>query len=77
MLTRAAACREALLADSRPTGGQLHAELLALAATSGWTPAGWHCGHRVGADPPAGVRDARPDAYICPEHDRPLRRTVA
>ncbi|MFG2235760.1 M24 family metallopeptidase [Streptomyces sp. NPDC048723] len=70
------ACREALLADSRLTGGRLHAELLVLAATSGWTPAGWHCGHLVGADPAAGVRDARPDAYICAENDRPLRRTV-
>ncbi|MER6253865.1 hypothetical protein ABT224_21175 [Streptomyces sp. NPDC001584] len=33
-------------------------------------------GHLVGADPSAGVRDARPDAYICAENDRPLCRTV-
>ncbi|MFD9476012.1 hypothetical protein [Streptomyces nojiriensis] len=71
-----AACREALLADSRLTGGQLHTELLALGAASGWTTAGWHCGHLVGADPSAAVRDARPDAYICAVNDRPLRRTA-
>ncbi|MFE5860973.1 M24 family metallopeptidase [Streptomyces virginiae] len=70
------ACREALLADSRITGRGLHAELQALAATSGWTVAGWHCGHLVGADPSAGVRDVRPDAYICAENDRQLRRTL-
>ncbi|MFB7268654.1 aminopeptidase, partial [Streptomyces nojiriensis] len=71
-----AACREALLADARLTGGRLHAELRALAAAAGWTVAGWHCGHLVGADPSAGAWDARPEAYICPENDRPLRRTV-
>ncbi|MFG2973192.1 M24 family metallopeptidase [Streptomyces sp. NPDC048331] len=71
------ACREALLADSRITGARMHAELLALAAESDWTVAGWHCGHLVGTDPSADVRDARPEAYICAENDRPLRRTVA
>ncbi|MFE1869403.1 M24 family metallopeptidase [Streptomyces sp. NPDC059496] len=48
----------------------------ALLAEAGWTVAGWHCGHLVGADPSTGVRDARPDAYLCAENDRPLRRTV-
>ncbi|MFE9480107.1 M24 family metallopeptidase [Streptomyces spororaveus] len=70
------ACREALLADARITGGRLHAEVLALAAESGWTVAGWHCGHLAGADPAADGRAAPPDAYICAENDRPLRRTV-
>ncbi|MGZ9935315.1 M24 family metallopeptidase [Streptomyces sp. NC-S4] len=71
-----AACREALLADARLTGARLHAELLTLAAGAGWAVGGWHCGHLVGADPAAGVGEARPEAYICPENDRPLRRTV-
>ncbi|PWK71241.1 metallopeptidase family M24 [Streptomyces sp. CG 926] len=70
------ACREALLADSRLTGGRLHTLLLALAAESGWTVGGWHSGHLVGADPSADVRGARPAAYICAENDRPLRRAV-
>lgn len=71
-----AACREVFLADAGLTGGQLHAEVQALAAKAGWTPGGWHAGDLVGEPPGARLPDAEPGSYICPDNDRPLRRTV-
>ncbi|MFB7708041.1 M24 family metallopeptidase [Streptomyces sp. NPDC056105] len=66
------AAREAFHADRTLTGSHLHAEIQTLATKAGWTLAGRNAGHMVGTD----TRCIRPDAYITPANDRPLRRTT-
>ncbi|MFE0186640.1 M24 family metallopeptidase [Streptomyces sp. NPDC059008] len=69
-----AQAREAFHVDRAVTGRQLHAEVQALAAKAGWTPAGWYAGHLAGAAPAAHAQDARADSYIGPDNALPLRR---
>ncbi|MFJ9821898.1 M24 family metallopeptidase [Streptomyces sp. NPDC101151] len=77
-----AAGREAFHADSGITGGQLHAEARAIAAKAGWTLGGRHIGRLAGTTPTANVHGVRADSpvqadsFLCPDNDRPLRRTV-
>ncbi|WP_237547010.1 M24 family metallopeptidase [Streptomyces sp. SID161] len=71
-----AAVRTAFHADSAITGGQLYAEVQALAGKAGWALGGEHAGRLVGTAPTADARHADPASFLCPDNDEPLRRTT-
>ncbi|MFG2617014.1 M24 family metallopeptidase [Streptomyces sp. NPDC048507] len=73
-----AAGREAFLREEAITGRQLHSEVRALASKAGWSLGTWHAGRLTGPAPAAGPAPARVrgEAFVGPDNDRPLRRTV-
>ncbi|MDH6537651.1 M24 family metallopeptidase [Streptomyces sp. SPB4] len=70
------AAREAFRADEGITGRELHARIRALAAGAGRTPGAWHAGRLTGTPPATHAETTRPEAFIGPDNDRPLRRTL-
>ncbi|MFJ8159454.1 M24 family metallopeptidase [Streptomyces sp. NPDC096136] len=69
--------RHAFQADDSLTGRELYAQVHSLAVKAGRSLGAWHCGRLTGTPPTAHARAARPEAYISPDNDRPLRRTLA
>ncbi|MFJ5265050.1 M24 family metallopeptidase [Streptomyces sp. NPDC088387] len=57
------------------TGQRLHTEVERLANEAGWELGGWHAGHLVGEFPHEVIDGARPESYITPENNTPMRRT--
>ncbi|MFJ3877652.1 M24 family metallopeptidase [Streptomyces sp. NPDC090077] len=72
----AAGAREALRADDSLTGRELHATVRGLAAGAGRRLGGRHCGRLTGTAPAHGAGAARPELFIGPHNDLPLRRTL-
>lgn len=74
-----AAAREVFLREDGITGRRLLAEVRSLAARAGWTLGTWHVGRLSGQAPASGTCGAcgiRPECFIGPDNDQPLRRTV-
>ncbi|MEU8775590.1 M24 family metallopeptidase [Streptomyces sp. NPDC048606] len=71
-----AAAGELFRSEERITGRQLHGEIRAWAAKGGWSLGSWQAGRLCGQPPAAGGSDPRPDSFIGPDNDRPLRRTT-
>ncbi|MEU8775443.1 M24 family metallopeptidase [Streptomyces sp. NPDC048606] len=72
----AAGAREAFRADDSLTGRELYAEVRALAARVGRSLGARHCGRLTGTAPAPRARATRPEVFIGPDNDRPLRRTL-
>ncbi|MGT2531649.1 M24 family metallopeptidase [Streptomyces nojiriensis] len=73
----AAGARAAFTADPFLTGRELHAEVRDLAAKTGRSPGAWHCGRLTGTPSPTPhAVAARPELYISPDNDLPLRRIL-
>ncbi|MGW2304578.1 M24 family metallopeptidase [Streptomyces sp. NPDC001809] len=73
----AAGARAAFRADGSLTGRELHAHVRDLAAGTGRHTGSWHCGRLTGTAPVGHAEGIRPEAFIGPENDLPLRRTLA
>ncbi|MGW6407786.1 M24 family metallopeptidase [Streptomyces vinaceus] len=73
----ATGARNAFRADDSITGRKLHAKVRGLAAEAGRTLGAWHCGRLTGTAPAARAEAVRPEVFIGPDNDRPLRRTLA
>ncbi|MFJ8159470.1 M24 family metallopeptidase [Streptomyces sp. NPDC096136] len=72
----AAGAREVFRVNEAVTGRELHAEVLALAAKAERALGAWHAGRLTGTAPATHADAVRQEAFICPENDRPLRRTL-
>ncbi|MFF3171538.1 M24 family metallopeptidase [Streptomyces sp. NPDC057900] len=72
----ASRARDAFRADETITGRELYAEVRGLAAGTGRSLGSRHCGRLTGTAPATRAESARPDMFIGPDNDRPLRRTL-
>ncbi|MGW4503724.1 M24 family metallopeptidase [Streptomyces sp. NPDC004436] len=72
----AAGARDAFRAAGSLTGRELHAEVRALAAGAGRILGARHCGRLTGTPSGPHAAAVRPEAFIGPDNDRPLRRTL-
>ncbi|MFE5541097.1 M24 family metallopeptidase [Streptomyces sp. NPDC056492] len=72
----ATGARDALRADDSITGRELYAKVSRMAATADWTLGARHCGRLTGTAPTPHAEATRPELFIGPDNDRPLRRTV-
>ncbi|MET8752429.1 M24 family metallopeptidase [Streptomyces sp. NPDC004667] len=70
------AARAAFRSDETITGRRLHTEMRTLAAETGLTLGSWHVGRLTGTPPATHAETTRPEAFIGPDNDRPLRRTL-
>ncbi|MFK0216667.1 M24 family metallopeptidase [Streptomyces vinaceus] len=73
----ATGARTAFRADDSITGRELHAKVRGLAAEAGRTLGAWHCGRLTGTAPATRAEAVRPEVFIGPDNDMPLRRTLA
>ncbi|WP_424216186.1 M24 family metallopeptidase (plasmid) [Streptomyces sp. BI20] len=72
----ASGARAAFRADGSLTGCELHGRIRDLAAKLGRGLGGRHCGRLTGAAPEVRTEVTRPEEFIGPDNDRPLRRTL-
>ncbi|MFC9590525.1 M24 family metallopeptidase [Streptomyces sp. NPDC056944] len=72
----AAGARDAFRADDAITGRALYAEVRSLAARADRSLGAWHCGRLTGTAPAPHAEATRPEVFIGPDNDRPLRRTL-
>ncbi|MEU2451142.1 M24 family metallopeptidase [Streptomyces sp. NPDC012765] len=72
----ATGARDAFRADESITGGELYAKVCSVAARAGRSLDAWHCGRLTGTAPAAHAEATRPEAFIGPDNDQPLRRTL-
>ncbi|MFF3018518.1 M24 family metallopeptidase [Streptomyces sp. NPDC057939] len=72
----ASGAREAFRADESITGRELYAKVRGLAARAGRSLGVRHCGRLTGTAAAAHAEGARPEVFIGPDNDRPLRRTL-
>ncbi|MGW2794142.1 M24 family metallopeptidase [Streptomyces sp. NPDC001251] len=70
------AVRDAFHAELPMTGRQLYAEAEVLAVKAGWVLSARHAGRLTSVPPPEHADGSRPEAWIGPDNDRPLRRTT-
>ncbi|MFF5767236.1 M24 family metallopeptidase [Streptomyces tanashiensis] len=66
--------REAFRSRENITGGQLHAQVLALAAKAGWELTTWHVGRLTGSAVGDAGDTTREEELIAPHNSTPLRR---
>ncbi|MFJ3841476.1 M24 family metallopeptidase [Streptomyces sp. NPDC090054] len=76
LTTVASGARDAFRADESITGRELYAKVRGLAARAGRSLGARHCGRLTGTAPTARAEAARPEDFIGPDNDRPLRRTL-
>ncbi|MFF4323370.1 M24 family metallopeptidase [Streptomyces sp. NPDC001568] len=76
LATVASGARDAFRADASITGRELYAKVRGLAAGAGRNLAARHCGRLTGPGPAAHAQGTRPEDFIGPDNDRPLRRTL-
>ncbi|MCZ0983298.1 M24 family metallopeptidase [Streptomyces diastatochromogenes] len=72
----AAGARDAFRADDSITGRELYAKVRGLAAEAGRSLGVRHCGRLTGTAPAPHAEATRPEVFIGPDNDRPLRRTL-
>ncbi|MFD4372368.1 M24 family metallopeptidase [Streptomyces sp. NPDC058486] len=72
----AAGAQDAFRADGSLTGRELYAKVRDMAAEADRSLGAWHCGRLTGTAPATYAEATRPEDFIGPDNDRPLRRTL-